>query len=257
MTRQAKGRLRARKQTARKGTRALLAAGACAGALAGGALAVAGSAAQAGGAQSGGARTSDGHATKTGSTKAGHASKPQPRVIVLRGAAGPRGVQGAPGVEGPTGPEGPQGPPGPPGPNIAVSPTLNWHGLENAPGRDTTLAELPGLATIEARCSTAAQDILITPLSEGVRTVVDMTTFQGEGVAGVSSHNRVSTESLAPLAIPLPPNGMIEGTLSVEPISGEGSDRAAPVSFTVSSEWKLNDPAPENNYCYIAGQFLR
>jgi hypothetical protein len=273
MPRQAKGRLRAREHSARKGARALLAAGACAGALAGGALAVAGSAAQSGdvrtprGTAGGGgaqaverdARTAkaSGQAAGGHSTKAGHASKPQAHVIVLRGATGPRGEQGVPGIEGSTGPEGPQGPPGPPGPNIAVSPTLNWHGLENAPGRDTALAELPGLASIEVRCSTAAQDILVTPLSEGVRTVVDMTTFQGEGVAGVSSHNRVYTESHEPLAIPLPPNGMIEGTLSVEPISGVGSDRAAPVSFTVSSEWKLNDPAPENNYCYIAGQFLR
>jgi hypothetical protein len=226
----------------RNQTRMVLGAGACAGVLAGGALAVTGSFAQ----------TGPGHAARNE-----HQSRAQPRVVVLRGATGPRGAQGIPGVEGAAGPEGPQGPPGPPGPNIAVSPTLNWHGLENAPGRDTVLAELPGMAKVEVRCGTAAQDILLTPLIEGARMVVDTTTFQGEGTAGVSSHNRVFSESLAPLAIPLPPNGMLEGTVSVEPISGEGSDTAAPVSFTFSSEWKLNDPAGENNYCYVAGQFLR
>ncbi|HEY7962139.1 MAG TPA: hypothetical protein VID29_09475 [Solirubrobacteraceae bacterium] len=222
-------------------TRVLLAVGACAGALTGGAFAVAATSAQ----------TSHDH-----SAGAGHPAKAPQHVVVLRGAAGPRGAAGVPGVEGPVGPEGPQGPPGPPGPNIAVSPTLNWHGLENAPGRDSAVSELPGVAKIELRCGTAAQDILLTPLNEGVRTVVDVTTFQGEGVAGISSHNRVYSESLAPLAIALPPNGMLEGTLSVEPISGEGPG-GAPVSFTFSSEWKLNDPTPENNYCYVAGQFLR
>jgi hypothetical protein len=184
--------------------------------------------------------------------KASHPAKPQ-RLVVVRGATGPRGLAGVAGAEGPAGPE---GPPGPPGPNIAVSPTLNWHGLENAEDRDTALTELPGIAMIELRCGTAAQDILITPLNEGVRTVADMTTFQGEGTAGVSSHDRLFTESTAPLAIPLPPNGMIEGTLSVESISGVGPG-AVPASFTLSSEWKLNDPDPTANYCYIAGQFLR
>lgn len=218
----------------------MLSVGACAGALAGGALAVSGTSAQ------------TGH-----SAKAGHPAKPAPRVVVVRGANGPRGLAGVAGAEGPPGPEGLQGPPGAPGPNIAVSPTLNWHGLENAEGRDTALTELPGMARIELRCGTAAQDILITPLNEGVRTVADVTTFQGEGTAGVSSHDRLFTESTAPMAIPLPPNGMIEGTLSVEPISSEGADGAAPASFTFSSEWKLNDPDEAANYCYIAGQFLR
>jgi hypothetical protein len=217
----------------------MLSAGACAGALAGGALAVTGTSAQ------------PAHSAKTG-----HPAKPAARVVVIRGANGPRGLTGVAGPEGAPGPEGPQGPPGPPGPNIAVSPTLNWHGLENAAGRDTAVTELPGMAKIELRCSTAAQDILITPVQEGVRTVADVTTFQGEGTAGVSSHNRTFSESRAPLAIPLPPNGMIEGTLSVEPISGEGAG-AAPASFTFSSEWKLNDPEAAANYCYVAGQFLR
>jgi hypothetical protein len=224
---------------AHRQARAILSAGACAGALAGGALAVAGSAAQTG-----------------QSARTGHPAKPAQRVVVVRGATGPRGFAGVTGPEGPPGPEGLQGPPGPPGPNIAVSPTLNWHGLENAEGRDRTVTELPGIARIELRCGTAAQDILITPSNEGVRTVADVTTFQGEGTAGVSSHDRQFSESLAPLAIPLPPNGMIEGTLSVEPISGEGVG-AAPASFTFSSEWKLNDPDAAANYCYIAGQFLK
>lgn len=226
--------------SARRQARAMLSAGACAGALAGGALAVAGTSAQ----------------TPHGS-RPSHPTKPAPHLVVVRGANGPRGLPGLTGAEGPAGPEGPQGPPGPPGPNIAISPTLNWHGLENSEGRDTTVTELPGIARIEVRCGTAAQDILVTPLNEGVRTVADVTTFQGEGTAGISSHDRLFSESTSPLAIPLPPNGMIEGTLSVEPISGAGADATTPASFTFSSEWKLNDPDEAANYCYIAGQFLR
>lgn len=232
----------------------MLGLGACVGALAGAALAVSGSFAHPGSA----AHVAATRAAQTSKAKAGKPAKPQTHTVLVRGAPGPRGVQGEPGVEGQPGAEGPQGPPGPPGPNIAVSPTLNWRGSEAAAGRDTTIAGIPGVATVEIRCNAEAQQILVTPAATGARTVIDATTFQGEGTAGVSSNERLFTESTTqPLAMALPPNGMLEGTLSVEPISAGASTAPAPLSFTFSSEWKLNDPSPDGDYCFVAGQFLQ
>jgi hypothetical protein len=234
-------------------SRGMTGLGACAGALIGIVLAVSsGSAQQA----SVNARTS---AAKTGAAGKNTAKKnaSTPRTVTVRGVTGPRGPQGVAGAAGPAGLAGPEGPPGAPGPNLAVSLTINWSGLAYAPERDTTVETIPGVAQVEARCTLEEQALVITPALSGVRTVADMTTFQGEGTAGISSHTRTFSESTAPLSVPLPTNGMIEGALSVEPIAGDGGGGPAPSSLTLSSEWKLNDPDEANDYCYIAGQFLQ
>ncbi len=179
------------------------------------------------------------------------------RTVLVRGAAGAVGPQGVEGPTGPAGPQGPEGAPGPTGPDLAVSLSINWSGLAYAPERDTTVQSIPGIAQVEARCTVEEQALVLTPTLSGVRTVADVTTFQGEGTAGVSSHARIYSESTTPITIPLPTNGMIEGTLSVEPVTGDGGPGPAPYSLTLSSEWKLNDPNEANNYCYVAGQFLQ
>ena len=225
-----------------KSPRATAALGACIGALIGIALAVSGSSAQ---------QSSAHHRAAI------KRSAPAQRTVLVRGATGPRGLAGVEGSAGPAGPQGPEGAPGPPGPNLAVSLTINWSGLAYAPERDTVVESIPGVAQVEARCTLEEQVLIVTPTLSGVRTVADVTTFQGEGIAGVSSHARIFTESTAPLRIPLPTNGMIEGTLSVEPIVGNGGAGPAPSSLTLSSEWKLNDPDEANDYCYVAGQFLQ
>jgi hypothetical protein len=225
-----------------RSARGLAAVGACVGSLSGIALAVAESSAQ----------TAPSHKTIT--TKK---SAPATRTVLVRGATGPRGLAGVAGAAGSAGPQGPEGAPGPPGPNLAESLTINWSGLAYAPERDTTVSTIPGIAQVEVRCTVEEQSILITPTLSGVRTVADVTTFQGEGVAGISSHSRLFSESTSPITIPLPTNGMIEGTLSVEPITGDGGAGPAPSSLVFSSEWKLNDPDETADYCYVAGQFLQ
>jgi hypothetical protein len=227
-----------------RSTRGLVAVGACIGALGGVAIAVAGSSAQ---------QAASVHKATTTVKKSAAA----PRTVLVRGATGPRGLAGVAGAVGPAGSPGPEGPQGPPGPDLAESFTINWSGLAYAPERDTTVGTVPGVAQVEVRCTLEEQAIVVTPLLSGVRTVADVTTFQGEGVAGVSSHARLFSESTSPITIPLPTNGMLEGTLSVEPIDGDGGPDAAPSSLTFSSEWKLNDPDEANNYCYVAGQFLQ
>jgi hypothetical protein len=225
-----------------RSTRGLATLGACVGTVLGIALAVSGSSAQ---------------PAVHHSAGAAKRRTPVQRTVLVRGSTGARGTPGATGPAGPAGPEGPEGAPGPPGPNLAVSLSVNWSGLAYAPERDTDVETIPGIAQVEARCSPEAQELVVTPTLSGVRTVADVTNFQGEGIAGVASHVRLFSEAMAPLTIPLPTNGMIEGTLSIEPLSGDGGVEPAPSSLTLSSEWKLNDPDEANNYCYVAGQFLQ
>jgi hypothetical protein len=233
----------------------MTALGACAGTVIGIAVAVSGSSALSATGHGGSVAARQAATHKSGTTA--KRSAPATRVELLRGAAGPVGPQGVEGPAGPAGPAGPEGPPGPPGPDLAVSLTINWSGLAYAPERDTTVQSVPGIGQAEARCTPEEQALVITPAQSGVRTVADVTTFQGEGTAGVSSDSRLFSESTAPLTIPLPTNGMISGTLSVEPITGDGGSGPAPYSLTISSEWKLNDPDEADNYCYIAGQLLQ
>jgi hypothetical protein len=226
-----------------KSSRAVAGLGACAGALIGIVLAVSSSSAQ---------QSSPSH--KPAAVKKNAVTQ---RTVIVRGATGVAGPEGPVGATGPAGPQGPEGAPGPTGPDLAVSLTINWSGLAYAPERDTSVETIPGVAQVEARCSVEEQALIVTPTLNGMRTVADVTTFQGEGTAGVSSHARIESESTAPLAIALPTNGMIEGTLSVEPITGDGGTGPAPYSLTLSSEWKLNDPNEADDYCYVAGQFLQ
>jgi hypothetical protein len=243
--------------TPSRSTRGAAALGACIGAAIAVALAVSGSSAQQGSTDHTIGTVARQAATtrKTGTTAKKNVA--DPRTVLVRGATGAVGPQGVEGPAGPAGPQGSEGAPGPPGPDLAVSLTINWSGLAYAPERDTTVQSIPGIAQVEARCTLEEQALVVTPTVSGVRTVADVTTFQGEGTAGVSSHARSFSESTAPLTIPLPTNGMIEGTLSVEPITGDGGAGPAPYSLTLSSEWKLNDPDEANDYCYIAGQFLQ
>lgn len=168
---------------------------------------------------------------------------------------GPRGRRGRAGERGPAGAPGPVGAPGP---DIAGSLTINWRGLENAPGHDGASAQLPGIGTLTATCNASTQVLSLTPAVAGRRTVLDVTEFQGEGTTGASSNQRLPGESTAPVSVPLPPNGMVSGVISVEPISGNGEPLAHPATFLLSSEWKVNDSEhPSENYCYVAAQLLQ
>ncbi len=158
---------------------------------------------------------------------------------------------------GPAGPPGPTGPPGAPGPQIAISLTINWLGSVNAAGHDTATGQLSGVGTLTVTCNTDTQTLSLAPAGNGGRSVLDVTTFQGEGTAGASSNQRLYSESNAPVSVELPNNGMMSGTVSAEPIGGDGGQLASPASFLLSTEWKNNDPDPGRNYCYVAAQVLQ
>jgi hypothetical protein len=187
----------------------------------------------------GGSSKSTGKASKTGSG--------------FNLGEGPRGPAGPAGPVGPAGPAGPEGPTGPVS-NAVESLTINWRdGVSAADPAATTT--LPGLGSATLTCTPSAQSLTITPASAGPVTVLDTDTAQGAGTQGATSF--VSTTSQgAPITVAVPNNGMIFATISLQPSSGAGGPGPAPASMTLSSEWKLNDPNPVNNFCFIAAQFV-
>ena len=54
----------------------------------------------------------------------------------------------------------------------------------------------------------------------------------------------------------LPPNGMLSATFSVEPVTGNGGPGPAPSTLTLSSEYKVNDSDPSQDFCFVAGQVI-
>ncbi|HWH10154.1 MAG TPA: hypothetical protein VG165_03435 [Solirubrobacteraceae bacterium] len=166
---------------------------------------------------------------------------------------GPRGPAGPAGPAGPVGAAGPQGPTGPVS-NVVRSVTINWRDGVSLVD-PTATASLPGLGSATLTCTAAAQSLTITPASTGSRLVVDTDTAQGAGTQGATSFVRSTTTS-APITVPVPNNGMIFATIGIEPVSGDGGTGPDPATMTLSSEWKLNDPNPVNNFCFMAAQFV-
>jgi hypothetical protein len=180
-----------------------------------------------------------------------HRKAPRLKVVVRRGRTGPRGAPG------PAGPQGPAGPAGAAGPQIALSLQINWLEAANSSGHESSAATLPGIGTLTATCTPQTQTLTLTPASTSYRTVIDATVFEGEGTQGVSSNERHETTS-APIVLALAPNGMINATVSLEPIAGNGGEQlAAPATLTLSSEFKANGSSGSEDFCYVAGQLIQ
>jgi hypothetical protein len=170
-----------------------------------------------------------------------------------RGLRGPRGYRGRTGPAGPSGPAGPESPAG----ALTVPVTINWFGGANAAGYGVASpVTIAGIGTLTAECDYSAQQLVLTPASSaGTRTVADVTTLQGEGTAGVSSNELLDSYGAStPIVIPVPVNGMLTGTFSVEPDYGAGGAGPSPPSFIFSSERILNNPTSTSDYCSVAGQ---
>ncbi len=138
--------------------------------------------------------------------------------------------------------------------------TVNWRGDAAAPGRDTDSATIAGIGTLTAVCNPQAQTLTLTPARPDVRTTANVSDFEGS----TSTSGQPYTEGGTPLLIgssnqpgdALPPNGMIFATLSVEPIAGDGGPGPSPATVSLSSEYKVNDPDPANDFCFIAAQVI-
>lgn len=161
-------------------------------------------------------------------------------------------------VRGPKGERGPQGAPGSPGPaaeEVARSLTINWRNGAWG-GRDTAHADIPSIGTLVATCRPGEQHLLLHPAASGVRTVASITTFQATDSDNATSW---STDPGTPVVIadPLPPNGMLSVTLSVQPVAGDGGPGVPPATVTLSSEYIVNGLSASDNVCYVAAQILQ
>jgi hypothetical protein len=163
-------------------------------------------------------------------------------------------------TRGPRGPRGPRGLRGPRGfagrdaTDVARGFTINWLG-GGGTGRDVARATIPGIGELVAVCNATGQYLALRPTTTGTRTVAAITTFQGEGTTA-ASHSRATSPPAQEILIQLPTSALLTIVLSVEPVAGDGGLGPAPATLTVSSQWKLNDPDPGQNHCYVAGQAL-
>ncbi|PTL59791.1 hypothetical protein [Paraconexibacter algicola] len=173
-----------------------------------------------------------------------------------RGPRGPRGLRGRTGPRGATGLVGPQGAPGAQGPQgpaaveVARSLTVNWTQNRFA-GRESASATLPSVGRVDVVCTDAEQVLQLTPARGDQRTALGLQRFEGT----TGSHQQLlSTGPADPIRVTLPPNGMLTGTISLQPVAGDGGAGPAPATFTLSSAYVVNDGA--NNSCHVAAQIL-
>jgi hypothetical protein len=189
-----------------------------------------------------------------GQRRAHTATVQRSAVTVVRGPRGPRGRRGA------RGPRGPAGRRGPRGSDRVLNLTINWRGDAAAPGRDADSVVVAGIGTLRAICTPQTQTLTLTPAAGDVRTTANVSDFEGSA----ATNEQPYTVGGTPLLIgsptqpggALPPNGMIFATLSVEPIAGDGGPGPSPATVTLSSEYKVNDPDPAADYCFIAAQVV-
>lgn len=192
-------------------------------------------------------------------TAAGGHSGPVHRKRGKRGRRGPTGPRGEPGPTGATGPRGIAGS----SDEHVLDIGVDWNGAANAAGHDVAAVDLPGIGTLALQCPSGPPDdpsvrrLVLTPLGGGRRTVANLTTFEGAGTTA-ATNQRYQTDDATPLTIPIPSNGMISGSFSVEPNSGENIEPGQlPIAdLTLSSFWKVNDPVPSENSCHISAQLL-
>jgi len=120
---------------------------------------------------------------------------------------------------------------------LARSLNINWQGESNASGRDGATAIVPGLGRVDVTCA---------PGTEGVRWV----TVTGVDGAVVTTRQN-SDESVVPIsnpgsvAVPLVNNGMFRFQFP------NGA------SMLMTSRFKVNDPDPTQNFCFIAAQAIQ
>lgn len=119
---------------------------------------------------------------------------------------------------------------------VARSLSINWRGDPNSVGRDSASVVVPGLGQVDATCAAGpAGTRWVTITGPGGATV---TTRQGSDETNVP----IGT---GPVAVPLPNNGMLSFAFP-----GGGT-------LLMSSRWKVNDPNPAANYCFIAAQAVQ
>ncbi len=118
---------------------------------------------------------------------------------------------------------------------LARSGSIAWRGSDAAAGHDATAFAVPGLGTVSLTCQAAVN---------GARSLT-VDTEQGATVTlREASTDSARGQALGPVSADLPNNGM----LAVAFPSG--------ARLLVSSRWKVNDPDPAQNSCFVAAQAI-
>ncbi|MCB0875475.1 MAG: hypothetical protein KDB46_04680, partial [Solirubrobacterales bacterium] len=147
---------------------------------------------------------------------------------------------------------------------------VDWDGSGSAPaqGANSDTVVLPGIGTLSVACPATDPEnytdgprrlTLTFGAGAGRRTVATLTTMQGSDAYPDNVDNVRRATASGPIAFQLPNNGMITGTLSAEPVNGNGEDAGnlPSAQITLSSWWKTNDlEDPSANYCHISGQVI-
>jgi hypothetical protein len=190
-----------------------------------------------------------------------------------RGPEGPEGPRGRRGKQGPAGPQGPQGVPGPPGSNNerVINLNVEWRGNDNAAGNDADSAVIPGIGTLTLSCPTSDpsnipgnRKLRLTNGTSSRRIAATLTKFQGAGVQGISTLERLAAGPTESVTTGIPTNGMMDGTFAAEPLEGPSATPGTlpSASIILSSYWKTNaEPGEENdpvegNFCHISAQVI-
>jgi hypothetical protein len=154
---------------------------------------------------------------------------------------------------------------GPPGFNNEriVDLSLHWQNSAEAAGYTSDGASLPGIGSASIRCPAdrdfdrSKRVLRITPLATDRRTVASLTVFEAAGTTREHADNqRFESSDGSPIEVGLPPNGMIDGVIAVEPFAGGSAAPGALPSgiLTLTSEWKTNDPDDPDNFCHVSAQ---
>jgi len=118
---------------------------------------------------------------------------------------------------------------------LARSGSIAWRGSDAAAGHDATAFAVPGVGTVSLTCQAAPN---------GVRALT-IDTAQGATVTlREASTDTARSQEIGPVSADLPNNGM----LAVAFPTG--------ATMLVSSRWKVNDPDPAQNSCFVAAQAI-
>jgi methionine-rich copper-binding protein CopC len=118
---------------------------------------------------------------------------------------------------------------------LARSTSIAWRGADAAPGHDTASVAVPGLGTLTLTCAANVN---------GSRT---LTVDSAQGATITTREGSVDTASpqaIGPVTANLPNNGQVAITFP----SG--------ATLLASSRWKVNDPDPAQNSCFVAAQAI-
>lgn len=154
----------------------------------------------------------------------------------------------------PRGPRGPRGARGPAATDLVRSLTINWRNGASG-GRDAAGVDVPGVGRLVATCRRGDAKLVLLPARGGVRTVASVTRFESTNSTNATPSSTRADDPVA-VADPLPVNGMLSATLSVQPLSGDGGRGPAPATLVATSEMKLNGTTPDEDFCFVAAQVI-